>query len=111
MSARIAHDETQLVHLGQKNADQRVAAFIVEQVETHERRGQPAAEILLPMSRADIASYLAMAVETVSRTLTKLQKAGVLRVSRNLIAILDANALHDCAEGSNDLRSAAARPA
>ncbi|MGI9332617.1 MAG: Crp/Fnr family transcriptional regulator [Gammaproteobacteria bacterium] len=99
MSAKIAHDETQLIHLGQKNADQRVAAFIVEQVNAVERRGQAANEILLTMSRSDIASYLAMAVETVSRTLTKLQNAGVLAVSRNLITICDAEALKARAEG------------
>lgn len=99
MSARIAHDETQLIHLGQKNADQRVAAFIVEQAQAVERRGQCANEILLSMSRSDIASYLAMAVETVSRTLTKLQNAGLLKVSRNLITIQDAEALKACADG------------
>ncbi|MGI9332295.1 MAG: Crp/Fnr family transcriptional regulator [Gammaproteobacteria bacterium] len=93
MSGRIQHDEDQLIVLGLNGADQRVACFLLEQIVACRRRGQSTREILLPMSRSDIASYLAVAVETVSRSLTRLREAGVLSVDRNLIVIQDAEAL------------------
>ena len=89
LSARIQHDEDQFIVLGQNSADQRVACFLLEQVASCARRGLSTREILLPMSRSDIASYLAVAVETVSRSLTRFREAGVLQVDRNLIVILD----------------------
>ena len=94
---RIRHFETQLVVLGQRRADQRVACFLVEQVEAHARRRQPTHEIMLAMPRADIASYLAMAVETVSRVLTRLQETGIVHVDRNLIRIINEPALRQAA--------------
>lgn len=98
LSARIQHDEDQFIVLGQNSADQRVACFLLEQVAGCARRGSSTREILLPMSRSDIASYLAVAVETVSRSLTRFREAGVLRVDRNLIVILDVQALSEVAE-------------
>ena len=45
------------------------------------------------MSRQDIACFLGLAVETVSRTLTRFQESGVLGVNRREVEILDAAAL------------------
>jgi CRP/FNR family transcriptional regulator len=41
------------------------------------------------MSRQDIGCYLGLAVETVSRTLTRFQECGVLKVNRREVEILD----------------------
>lgn len=102
---KIRHDESLLVALGQKTADQRLATFLLEQCESRRRRGQSGREICLPMPRADIASYLALAVETVSRVLTRLQEAGVIVVRRNHIAILDAGQLAAMAGAPASARS------
>ena len=61
--------------LGRKNAVERVAAFLLEM----HRRLSPAGVIALPMYRRDIADYLGLTIETVSRSLSALQKKGFLK--------------------------------
>lgn len=89
ISHKMVHDETMLLVLGHMNAEQRIARFLLEWGERLRSQGFSASEVNLPMSRTDIASYLALAVETVSRVLTRLQETGVLSVHRNRIEILE----------------------
>jgi CRP/FNR family transcriptional regulator len=49
------------------------------------------------MSRQDIGCYLGLAVETVSRTLTRFQECGVLKVNRREVEILDHETLRKIA--------------
>jgi CRP/FNR family transcriptional regulator, nitrogen fixation regulation protein len=60
-----------------KNARERVASFLLEMAE----RAPQNNTIELPMSRQDIADYLGLTIETVSRTLTSLETASVIEVS------------------------------
>src|ERR1700720_1234179 len=60
-----------------KNAQERVASFLLEMVE----RASENNTIELPMSRQDIADYLGLTIETVSRTLTSLETASAIEVS------------------------------
>jgi CRP/FNR family transcriptional regulator len=93
MSRNALRDENMLLVLGRKSAEQRMATFLVDQSAKLRRHGMCGSEINLAMSRADIGSYLALAVETVSRVLTRLQESGLIRVRRNQINILDAEGL------------------
>ncbi|WP_246668399.1 helix-turn-helix domain-containing protein [Bradyrhizobium elkanii] len=56
------------------SAEQRVVAFLLDM----SRRATNNAAIELPMSRQDVADYLGLAIETVSRTLTQLEQNGVI---------------------------------
>ena len=100
MSQRIRDDERRLAMLTQRNARRRMASFLVLLAGARHARGLRSDEIPLPMPRADIASYLMLAVETVSRVLTRLQGAGVIDVRRHHVRILDADALRAIAGGA-----------
>jgi CRP/FNR family transcriptional regulator, nitrogen fixation regulation protein len=60
-----------------KSAQERVASFLLEMAE----RAAQNNTIDLPMSRQDIADYLGLTIETVSRTLTSLETASAIEVS------------------------------
>jgi len=81
--------------LGRRSAAERVAAFLLEMAE---RTG--AVDVLdLPMSRQDIADYLGLTIETVSRTITGLQADGLIdaRCCRR-IHLLDREGLAELCE-------------
>jgi len=65
-----------LLVLGRQNSVERVAAFLCEM---SERQGE-LRQVELPMSRTDIADYLGMTIETVSRVFSRLKQKGVIRL-------------------------------
>lgn len=69
-----AHE--QMLLLGRKTAREKVATFLMMLSRRAERRGLPATPIALPMGRTDIADYLGLTIETVSRTLTQFKREG-----------------------------------
>ena len=71
----LQHVENHLLLLGRKHSLERVAAFLVEM----DRRLTAAGVVALPMSRRDIADYLGLTLETVSRAFSILQKKGFLK--------------------------------
>ena len=93
MSRRLAGKESVHLSLAKDNAAQRLAGFLLDLSDRRSEAGLDANEIALPMSRGEIASYLAMAVETVSRLLTRLHRTGVIEVHRHHVVVLDRDAL------------------
>jgi CRP/FNR family transcriptional regulator, nitrogen fixation regulation protein len=81
-----------ILNLGRTTAEEKVGYFLVRMAER--LSGGPADRVVLPMSREDIADYLALSVETVSRSLTQLKRRGVIRLTgTRQIRILDRTAL------------------
>ena len=93
---RAAQD--QMLLLGRKSASEKVASFLVMIAEQQARSGED--ELDLPMTRSDIADYLGLTIETVSRTLSKLKQAGLIALPTAVrIEILDRDRLEDMAAG------------
>lgn len=89
VGAGLASSERQQSRLARNGAARRMAGFLVDLRRQCEAAGLDGDRIELPMSRGEIASYLALAVETVSRLLTRLQRAGIIAVGRHHLRILD----------------------
>jgi CRP/FNR family nitrogen fixation transcriptional regulator len=87
-----------ILNLGRTTAEEKVGHFLVRMADR--LAGGAADRIVLPMSREDIADYLALSVETVSRSLTHLKRRGLIRLTGTReIKILDRRAL---AQGDED---------
>ncbi|HKD55608.1 MAG TPA: helix-turn-helix domain-containing protein [Steroidobacteraceae bacterium] len=111
--ASIARIQGRVVTLGRTSALARVSTFLLEMADRF--RAGPAGTIILPMSRYDIADYLCIAVETVSRALTELRERGVVHFGDiRSVQICDRCALEAFSEGSQpekpDVRPSARTP-
>ena len=94
----LQHVENHLLLLGRQTAQERVGAFLLEM------NGRQKSEnvIALPMSRRDIADYLGVTIETVSRSLSKFQRKGCLRFldqTQRLLIVLNAAGLTELDDG------------
>lgn len=79
---RLEDAQNMMMTLSKKSAGEKVAAFLVMLVNRQKRRSesQDNIEIRLPMSRLDIADYLGLTIETVSRRLTDLKSKGIIEL-------------------------------
>lgn len=100
----IANDELvaaqdQMLLLGRQTAKERIASFLLRLSEREQVRGASASLVKLPMTRADIADYLGLTIETVSRTMSQLKREGLIR-QRSLteIELADREALQELRE-------------
>jgi CRP/FNR family transcriptional regulator len=87
--------QDQMLLLGRKTASEKVASFL-----TAVARRTSGDLLNLPVTRADIADYLGLTIETVSRTLTQLREDGIIDVNRAQIRITRRPELEELAEGA-----------
>ena len=104
---QMRRDHHLVLMLARKDADGRIASFLDDLARRYRARGYSGCAFQLSMSRQDIACYLGLAVETVSRTLTRFQESGVLSVNRREVEILDLKMLRKLA-GEREISEAAA---
>jgi CRP/FNR family transcriptional regulator len=78
-----------MVLLGRRSAEEKVATFLVGWRERQISLNGPPDKVALPMSRQDIADYLGLTIETVSRTFTRLERVGVIEIVHGGISLLD----------------------
>ncbi len=85
-----------MVLLGRKTAREKIATFIQMLVQRSHVDGTDLPDLALPLTREEIASYLGLTLETVSRQLTQLKKEGVIAFSdRRKFTVTDHAALLD----------------
>jgi CRP/FNR family transcriptional regulator len=77
-----------------------MAIFLRSLSDRYARLHRDGSTLNLSMSRYDIASYLGLAVETVSRLFTRMEEAGILEVSRKSITILRSDLLEEMCSSS-----------
>jgi CRP/FNR family transcriptional regulator len=82
---------------GDYTADERMAAFLVALSQRYAARGFSARRFTLTMARTDIANYLRLAAETVSRVLRRFQSNGLIRVERRDMELVDIERLKEMA--------------
>jgi len=98
----LAVAQDQMLLLGRKTAKERVASFLVSLSRRAVKRRRPASPLDIPMSRTDMADFLGLTTETVSRTLTQLRRARLIADSgRKGIAILDRDGLSALVDGDS----------
>ena len=78
-----------MVLLGRRSAEEKVATFLIGWRDRLVQVMGPSRTVPLPMSRQDIADYLGLTIETVSRTFTKLERDGVIEIMPGSIGLLD----------------------
>jgi CRP/FNR family transcriptional regulator len=93
MSREIVREHNLMMLLGSMNAEERLAAFLLNLSQRMKARGYSAHEFHLRMSRAEIGSYLGMKLETVSRTFSAFQHQRLLEVDKKHVRIVDLDGL------------------
>jgi len=98
-SAALTAAHARSVLLGRLSAVERVASFLVRLTE----RIGGNEHVVLPMSRADIADYLGLTIETVSRVITQLKNRGLIRLADTYdLQLRDLDGLTELAEGAQE---------
>ncbi|MDX1694385.1 MAG: fumarate/nitrate reduction transcriptional regulator Fnr [Ketobacteraceae bacterium] len=101
MSQEIQADQQLIMMLSKKSAEERIASLLMSISARHQKRGLSPTVFRLPMSRNDIGNFLGLAVETVSRVFTRLQKQSVIAVEGKEVEICDARQLCHISSGVN----------
>lgn len=89
MSGQIRQDEELMLLLGRRNAEERLAEYLIGLSRRFAARNYSATQFHLSMSRGDIGNYLGIAEETVCRILSRFQNAGLIAIKRRDVRLID----------------------
>jgi CRP/FNR family transcriptional regulator, anaerobic regulatory protein len=103
MARALVREQDQVWTLGSQCASARLAQFLIRLSAHYADAGYSPKRFLLRMSRTDLANFLGLTVETVSRTLTTMRNAGVMSINLRELQILDFDRLR--AFGKSDERA------
>lgn len=98
MSSEISRDQGLMVLLSSMNADERLAAFLLNLSRRFGARGYSPNQFQLRMTRGEIGSYLGLKLETISRTLSKFQEDRLISVRNKHLTLNDLTRLKRIAE-------------
>lgn len=97
ISHQLQVEQAHLRH-SRESADQRFIAFVLDLSARFARRGLSPTRFTLPMTRAEIGSYLGLTTETVSRLFTRYRRLGLIESNAREICLLDVRSLLDARE-------------
>lgn len=101
-ASELAETREQMLSLGRKSAAEKLATFLVRIARRSTAIGQASDTIQIPMKRCEIADFLGLTIETVSRNFTKLKVSRVIRLkSKSEIEILNLALLEAMADGDD----------
>ncbi len=96
----LSNTQDQLVSVGRRSAEARVASFLLGLVEAYRQRGPLPVELPMPMTRSDIGDFLGLTLETVSRSFASFKRQKLItEPGHQTVRILDMNALLRLTEG------------
>lgn len=93
LSGQIRREQSTLLLLGSLRAEERLAQFLIDMSERVHTDAQCGTAIGMPMTREEIGSYLGLKLETVSRTLSKMHREGLIEVVKRGVHIREFNKL------------------
>lgn len=93
LSAEVVRESSLMLLLGTMTADERVASFLLDLSRRFQMRAYSPTQFVLRMTREEIGSFLGIKLETVSRSLSRLQKEGLIEVNGRNVRILNSAAL------------------
>jgi CRP/FNR family transcriptional regulator len=85
----LSQAQDHMVLLGRRSAEEKVATFLIGWRHRLAQLWSPTKTVPLPMSRQDIADFLGLTIETVSRTFSKLERDGVIEILPGRVCLLD----------------------
>ncbi|HNR91358.1 MAG TPA: cyclic nucleotide-binding domain-containing protein [Dokdonella sp.] len=107
MGREFSREQMHAVMMGRRQAMARLALFLHSLSERRRATGHDPVSLHLGMSRQELANYLGLVIETVSRLFSRLQALGVLEVERKNVRILDLAALENLAQGDDEAHASA----
>jgi len=100
LSEQLAEAHARLLLLGRKTPREKLASFLLEMADRSAGDGAAAGWFHLPMRRQDIADFLGLTIETVSRGFTRFRAAGLIALADpTTLRLLDREALEEIADG------------
>ncbi|MEE9302491.1 MAG: helix-turn-helix domain-containing protein [Thiotrichaceae bacterium] len=95
VGSEISRHHSLVLTLGQMQTEERLATYLLRLSCYYNSRGYSCKQFNLPMARHDLANFLGMAPETLSRMFAKLEKLNVISINRREVSILDMEGLMD----------------
>lgn len=102
VSKEITTEQQMMMSLGQMKSDEKLASFLISLSSRFKQRGFSETEFNLSMPRHDIANYLGLTIETISRLFKSFQKQNFLEVNNRQVKLINRPALCEIGHASCD---------
>jgi len=102
-AAEVNNMQEHFIMLGRKSAIEKIASFLVAIMDRHSEANGCKKCFDIPMMRCDIADFLGLTIETISRNLTKIRKMGIIEMPKaHRVCVCKPDDLRKLAESDNE---------